>query len=87
MARYDIRLPLQGLDTFFRPGEEILIAGSTAEALEALARSPAELARLAEAARERTLAEHTSDRRAAELERLLDAALVGGAAHTVALEV
>jgi spore maturation protein CgeB len=78
----------EGLDTFFRPGEEILIAASTGEALEAIAKSPAELGRIAEAARERTLAEHTSDRRAAELERLLEGALAGGeAAHTLALEV
>jgi spore maturation protein CgeB len=63
-----------GLDTFFRPGEEILLARSTEEALEALAHSPEELARVGQRARERALTEHTADRRARELVALLDGA-------------
>jgi spore maturation protein CgeB len=63
-----------GLELFFTPGREILTATTTEEALAALALSDAELAAIARAARERTLAEHTSDHRAAELLRLLDAA-------------
>ncbi len=63
-----------GLDTFFEPGREILIAERTEDALAALDRSDAELARIGEAARERLLAEHTSDHRAGELLGLLERA-------------
>lgn len=61
----------QGLDEFFTPGEEILIANSTDEALAALDLSDAELARIAVAARERTLQDHSAARRAQQLEDLL----------------
>jgi spore maturation protein CgeB len=57
----------EGLETFFTPGEEILVARTAAEAQEALARSPAELERIGSAARERALSDHTADRRAREL--------------------
>jgi spore maturation protein CgeB len=63
-----------GLDAFYRPGEEILIAEAPDAVLAALDRSDAELRRIAEAGRARTLRDHTSDRRAAELEALLDSA-------------
>jgi spore maturation protein CgeB len=66
-----------GLETFFTPGEEVLTATTTEEAMEAISLDPARLARIARAARERTLAEHTSERRAVELEDLLDAAARG----------
>jgi spore maturation protein CgeB len=62
----------EGLDRFFEPGKEILVAGSPAEAVAALSLSDAELARIARAARERTLAEHTAERRAEELVRLIE---------------
>ena len=62
----------EGLDQFFTPGEEIIVARSTEERLGALSMSRVELARIARAARERTLDEHTADRRAAELEAILD---------------
>jgi len=65
----------EGLDLFFEPGSEILIAHNTDDALNALGRSPAELARIARAARERTLVQHTAAARAVELEDLLDAAV------------
>lgn len=61
-----------GLEQFFTPGAEIVTARRTEEALDALAMSDEELARIARAARERTLAEHTAERRAAELEALLE---------------
>lgn len=64
----------EGLELFFAPGREILTAATTDEALQALELSDAELAAIARAARERTLAEHTSDHRAGDLLRLLDAA-------------
>ena len=60
-----------GLDEFFTPGEEILIANNTADAINALELSDGELSRIARAARERTLAEHSSSRRAEQLEELL----------------
>ena len=56
-----------GLDAFFQPGAEILVAGSTAEAIEALRMPPDALAAVARRARERTLDEHTAARRAAEM--------------------
>lgn len=64
----------EGLDTFFTPGREILAAGNADEALAALDLDDAEMWRIARSARERTLAEHTSDRRAEELERIIDTA-------------
>jgi spore maturation protein CgeB len=59
----------EGLDRFFTPGEEILTASTADEAVAALDLTDAELARIATAGRERTLAEHTAGRRA---ETLLD---------------
>ncbi len=61
-----------GLDRFFTPGEEILLADTTDEVLDALALSDAELARIAEAARARVLAEHGSEHRAREFVALID---------------
>lgn len=56
-----------GLDAFFVPGEEILVAGDTDDALAALDLSDAELARIARRGRERALAEHSAGRRAAQM--------------------
>ncbi len=64
----------EGLDAFFEPGSEILTAQTTDDALAAIDRSDDELKRIASAARERVLAEHTSERRAIELERLVSGA-------------
>jgi len=61
----------EGLEQFFTPGIEMLVATSAVEAVEILSLSDAELARISEAARERTLIEHTSDRRAIQLEEIL----------------
>jgi spore maturation protein CgeB len=60
-----------GLDAFFEPGREILVASETEEAIEALQKTPEELRRIARAARERTLAQHTADVRAIEFENTL----------------
>jgi spore maturation protein CgeB len=60
-----------GLDQFFEPGLEILVASSTADAIAAIERPDDQLREMAERARQRTLAEHTSERRAAELEEIL----------------
>jgi spore maturation protein CgeB len=61
-----------GLDAFFTPGREILVARDTSDTLAALDLDDAALARIARDARDRVLAEHTSEHRAAELERLLE---------------
>ncbi|MGE5537448.1 MAG: glycosyltransferase [Gemmatimonas sp.] len=63
-----------GLDAFFRPGSEILVARDTEDALAALDLEGAEVRRIAKAARDRTLAEHTSECRARELVQILDSA-------------
>jgi len=56
-----------GLDSFFEPGREILVAHSTEDALAALRMAPDELAAVARRARDRTLSEHSAARRAAEM--------------------
>lgn len=60
----------EGLDTFFEPDTEILIARSAQESLDYLrnTRTSARTA-IGNAARARVLAEHTADRRAEQLER------------------
>jgi spore maturation protein CgeB len=60
-----------GLETFFEPGSEILLGSAPGDAMAALGRSPAELARIARAARERVLTNHTAAVRARELEAIL----------------
>jgi spore maturation protein CgeB len=57
----------EGLDAFFEPGEEILLARDSNDAVAALDLDDAEVRRIGNAARERTFAEHTSERRASEL--------------------
>lgn len=64
----------EGLDAFFAPGREILTARRAEDVTGGLDRDNGELTRMARAARERTLAEHSSDRRAATLVRALEAA-------------
>ena len=63
-----------GLDAFFTPGEEILVARTTADAMTALALPVGELDRIAARARTRTLDEHTADRRARQLTQALELA-------------
>jgi len=62
----------QGLERFFSPGAEILIANSSQEATAALDIPPPDLMRMARAARERTLDEHSSARRAQEMLAILE---------------
>jgi spore maturation protein CgeB len=61
----------EGIDEFFLPRREILIARTTEDVLAALDISDTELASIGAAARERTLAQHTAEHRAEELETLL----------------
>jgi spore maturation protein CgeB len=62
-----------GLERFFDPGDEILVAETTGDVVEALQLSDRDLQAIARRARDRTLTEHTADRRAEELEGILDA--------------
>lgn len=66
-----------GIESFYTPGEEILLCSSTEEALAALDRSDDDLRRIASRARERTLAEHTAEHRANELESILQQTACG----------
>lgn len=69
-----------GLDSFFEPGREILVARSTEEAVEALDLDQAAVGRIAAAARERVLSEHTSAHRAGQLIAEIESARSAGAA-------
>jgi spore maturation protein CgeB len=62
----------EGIERFFTPGEEILVARDTADALAAVELSDDALARAGRRGRERALAEHTADHRAVDLERALE---------------
>lgn len=62
----------EGLDQFFEPGRELCVARTSEDVLAALEKSPEERAQMARRARDRTLAEHTAERRVRELERLLE---------------
>ena len=64
----------EGLEHFFTPGSEILVARAESDALAALDLTDAELKRIGRAARERVLAEHTSERRALDLLATLECA-------------
>ena len=64
----------EGLDSFFEPGREILVAASTADAMAALDLSDEALADIARRARARALEEHTAARRAREMIRAIEAA-------------
>jgi spore maturation protein CgeB len=65
----------EGLDYFFEPGREILVARTTGHVMDALAMKSEALGRIARAGRERALAGHTAARRALELENILEAAV------------
>ena len=57
----------EGLESFFEPGRELLIADTTQDAIAAIDLPDSELTATAERARERTLDEHTGRQRAREL--------------------
>jgi spore maturation protein CgeB len=63
-----------GLDRFFEPGLEIIVARTTGHAMDAFGMSDGQLRRIAKAARERVLVTHTASVRALELENILEAA-------------
>jgi dTDP-glucose pyrophosphorylase len=61
----------EGMEQFFIPGREIIPVQSTEDVIAALQLSDSELVRIAEAARERTLTEHTCDHRALQFEQMV----------------
>lgn len=61
-----------GLDAFFEPGREILVADDSDAAMAALALPDAELALIAGRARERVLDQHSAQRRSADLVAVLE---------------
>ncbi len=63
----------EGLDRFFEPGREILVATTTDEALAAIDLPVESLERVGSAARDRALEEHTAACRARELEQTIEA--------------
>jgi spore maturation protein CgeB len=65
--------PWPGLDAFFTPGDEILVADSTEDALGAIDLPRDTLARIGRRARARAVEDHSATRRAAELIDLLEA--------------
>ncbi|HEY4425990.1 MAG TPA: glycosyltransferase, partial [Pyrinomonadaceae bacterium] len=63
-----------GLETFFQPGIEIIVAHNTDDVIAAMQLPRAELGKIALAGRQRVLESHTAAHRAAELERIFEAA-------------
>ncbi len=61
-----------GLDLFFQPGQEILVASSTAEAVSIIAKDAGLLHQIGSRARERALDCHTADLRAERFLKLLE---------------
>lgn len=69
----------EGLDSFFEPGREILVADSAQRTLDILCDvSAGERRRIGQDARSRVLAEHTAGHRAAQLEQYWRGALARG---------
>lgn len=62
----------EGLDQFFEPGDEILVASSSKDMLEALDLPPVDRRAIGRRALERTLDCHTSTQRAMDFERILN---------------
>jgi spore maturation protein CgeB len=64
----------EGLDQFFEPERELLVARSADDVVDALSMDDGQLRQIGAAARERVLAAHTADHRSRELIGLLEAA-------------
>jgi spore maturation protein CgeB len=62
----------RGLEMFFTPGEEILRVNTADDVVQALSWPDESLRRMADAARRRVLANHTSERRVMELEGICE---------------
>src|SRR4051812_11868976 len=75
--------PWKGLEEFFSPGEEILVANSNRDVVDVLEKtSPERRDQIAQAARSHVLAHHTAMHRAAELEALLETRVTERNCHT-----
>ena len=74
-----------GLDEFFEPGRDILIAEDADDTLAALGLTDEERTRIARSARERTLSCHSASVRAAELEAMLSSLPSAGAKNEPAM--
>jgi spore maturation protein CgeB len=61
----------EGLEDFFEPGREIILARHTGDVLEAIDLPEGDLVRLAARARERALEEHSAERRIVQLEAMV----------------
>lgn len=72
----------EGLDQFFQPGEEILVARNTSECIEALKMPASEREKIAMRARDRVLAQHTSEHRVQDLMSLLESTMAMGSSGT-----
>lgn len=72
-----------GIDTFFKPDDEIFLVRTADDVRDVLSSSDAELAVVAKAARARTLEQHTADCRVKELERICEQ-LTGGLCTAIA---
>jgi spore maturation protein CgeB len=70
-----------GLDTFFEPETEILVVDDASDVISALEMSDEELSKIARAARERTLEQHTGRQRGEVLLRYLEEVRLGTTAH------
>jgi spore maturation protein CgeB len=68
----------EGLSQFFEPQCEMLVARSAQEAIAALDTSDEQLNRIARAARERVLCDHTAERRASQLVAAIEGAATVG---------
>jgi spore maturation protein CgeB len=76
-----------GLDTFFSPGEEILLPVSAQDVVRYLSDADdSELRRIGRRAQERVLAEHTSQRRAQQFEQYVEMARTPNKSHALILE-
>ena len=63
-----------GLETFFEPGVELIVARSTDDVLSAMQMPESEITRIARAGRQRVLDSHTAAHRASELESIFETA-------------
>lgn len=70
-----------GIETFFKPDDEILLANSSSDVVSFLRMDQDEAMKIGRRAQERVLAEHTAARRAIEFEQIVGArALLGQSA-------
>jgi spore maturation protein CgeB len=74
-----------GIEEFFEPGREILVARNSDEALEAIALDRSELKRVGKAASARARECHTAAIRAREMVAAMESAASDGAAASVGI--